>query len=394
MHSITRAARGLPRPSTCSGRPEFVEGRRSRAARRRVLLIGIALAAMTAILAQRASHAQQPPPYSKWDQYGGSSDSMQYSSLAQINKTNVKQLQRAWFYPVAGEPESLVFNPLIVDNVMYVTGVRGVACRARRHDRQRAVDVDAAGDRARAGLLGKQGPLGPPPHPDREQRHPRSRRAHRAADHDVRQQRVRRHARRHPAAQRRPEQQPRTRLRESPHRRIERRRGLRLAARATSARTTCSAASSCGRSTRFRGPVNTDTKRGPRMPSDTPAARTRGAISRSTTRTASSFCRPDRQRTISTAAIAQGNNLFGNCLLALDARTGKAPVAFPDRASRSLGLRQCRRAEAADRAAQRQAGRDRRAGGQDRIPLRFRTENRHAAMADRRTARAEERSAW
>jgi glucose dehydrogenase len=112
MHSITRAVRGRPR--------------RSRAARRWVLLIGIALAATTAILAQRASHAQQPPPYSKWDQYGGSSDSMQYSSLGQINKSNIKQLARAWFYPVPGEADRLVFNPLIVDNVMYVTGVGGV----------------------------------------------------------------------------------------------------------------------------------------------------------------------------------------------------------------------------------------------------------------------------
>ena len=83
------------------------------------------LAALGA-LAQRASQAQQPQPYTKWDQYGGSSDSMQYSALAQINKSNVKQLQRAWFYPVPGEPDRLQFNPLIVDNVMYVSGVRGV----------------------------------------------------------------------------------------------------------------------------------------------------------------------------------------------------------------------------------------------------------------------------
>ena len=34
--------------------------------------------------------------------------------------------QRAWFYPVPGEPDRLAFNPLIVDNVMYVSGVRGV----------------------------------------------------------------------------------------------------------------------------------------------------------------------------------------------------------------------------------------------------------------------------
>ena len=155
---------------------------------------------------------------------------MQYSALAQINKSNVKQLERAWFYPVPGEPDRLVFNPLIVDNVMYVTGVGGVARRARRDDRQGIVDVDAARDRARPRVLGEQGSLGPPPHPHGEQRHPRSRCAHRAADPDVRRQRLRRHARRRSSTQRRPEQQPGTRLRKSDHRRIERRRRLWVAA--------------------------------------------------------------------------------------------------------------------------------------------------------------------
>jgi quinoprotein glucose dehydrogenase len=85
----------------------------------RVALVALALASDAAI-------AQQPQQYTKWDQYGGSADSMQYSALSQINKNNVKQLQRVWFYPVPGEPERLLFNPLIVDNVMYVSGVRGV----------------------------------------------------------------------------------------------------------------------------------------------------------------------------------------------------------------------------------------------------------------------------
>ena len=91
----------------------------------RVLLVGMAVAA-TVTLVQRTPQAQQPQPYTKWDQFGGASDSMQYSALAQINKSNVKQLQRAWFYPVPGEPDRLQFNPLIVDNIMYVSGVRGV----------------------------------------------------------------------------------------------------------------------------------------------------------------------------------------------------------------------------------------------------------------------------
>jgi len=91
----------------------------------RAWLAALAMSAF-ALATQHAPRAQQAASYTKWDQYGGSSDSMQYSALAEINTNNVTQLQRAWFYPVPGDPERLAFNPLIVDNVMYVSGVRGV----------------------------------------------------------------------------------------------------------------------------------------------------------------------------------------------------------------------------------------------------------------------------
>jgi quinoprotein glucose dehydrogenase len=50
---------------------------------------------------------------------------MQYSALAQITRDNVTQLQQAWFYRVEDEPVRLAFNPLIIDNVMYVRGTKG-----------------------------------------------------------------------------------------------------------------------------------------------------------------------------------------------------------------------------------------------------------------------------
>src|SRR5688500_9108598 len=91
----------------------------------RALLVGVAVAS-TVIVVQHVSQAQPfdaarrgTQPYTKWDQYGGASDSMQYSARAQINRSNVKQLERAWFYAVPGEPDRLQFNPLIVDNVIY-----------------------------------------------------------------------------------------------------------------------------------------------------------------------------------------------------------------------------------------------------------------------------------
>ena len=49
---------------------------------------------------------------------------MQYSALTQVDKTTVKQLARAWFYRVGGEPMRLPFNPLIVDGIMYVAGAK------------------------------------------------------------------------------------------------------------------------------------------------------------------------------------------------------------------------------------------------------------------------------
>src|SRR5579871_1925475 len=54
-----------------------------------------------------------------WRDYGGASDSAQYSSLAQINRANVGRLEIAWSYPT-GDDSAYVVNPIVVDGVMYV----------------------------------------------------------------------------------------------------------------------------------------------------------------------------------------------------------------------------------------------------------------------------------
>ena len=56
--------------------------------------------------------------FATWSEYLGGPDSSQYSSLKQINKSNVKQLEIAWQYPTG--PGTYTFDPLIVDGVMYV----------------------------------------------------------------------------------------------------------------------------------------------------------------------------------------------------------------------------------------------------------------------------------
>jgi quinoprotein glucose dehydrogenase len=61
--------------------------------------------------------------FDTWTGYGGGRDSSQYSSLKQINKSNVKQLEVVWTYTIgaAGSTTALTFDPLVVDETMYVS---------------------------------------------------------------------------------------------------------------------------------------------------------------------------------------------------------------------------------------------------------------------------------
>lgn len=87
--------------------------------------LGLCLAATVALV----THAQQAAtgangsrgakPYTTWHAYGGGAHSSQYSALNQINKTNVSQLEVAWSYPVTG---AVIFNPLIIESTMYAQG--------------------------------------------------------------------------------------------------------------------------------------------------------------------------------------------------------------------------------------------------------------------------------
>jgi glucose dehydrogenase len=74
-------------------------------------------AALGVVLALGASHAHARP-YTTWRTYAGGADSSQYSALDQIDKSNVAQLEVAWSFP-AGD-RNFEFNPIVVDGVMYV----------------------------------------------------------------------------------------------------------------------------------------------------------------------------------------------------------------------------------------------------------------------------------
>ena len=82
-----------------------------------ISLTGVLLAAASPAAAQSASRVAFD--YETWDQYLGGADSSQYSSLGQIDRDNVQDLTLAWSYST-GERGAYQFNPLVVEGVMYV----------------------------------------------------------------------------------------------------------------------------------------------------------------------------------------------------------------------------------------------------------------------------------
>lgn len=60
-----------------------------------------------------------PAQHRTWMDYGGGPDQSKYVVLDEIDKTNVDQLEVAWFYPT-GDDNVYQFNPIVVDSIMYV----------------------------------------------------------------------------------------------------------------------------------------------------------------------------------------------------------------------------------------------------------------------------------
>jgi quinoprotein glucose dehydrogenase len=80
--------------------------------RLRFLLVSGALAAIVAAAVGAAGADGW------WVDNGGGPSSSHFTAFDQINKSNVNQLQVAWFYPYG----NVGFNPIVVDDVMYVSG--------------------------------------------------------------------------------------------------------------------------------------------------------------------------------------------------------------------------------------------------------------------------------
>jgi quinoprotein glucose dehydrogenase len=66
--------------------------------------------------------------YKNWSVYGGTKDALHYSSLKQIDTNNVAQLKVAWVYHTGDADTSIKTqiecNPIIVDSIMYATSAK------------------------------------------------------------------------------------------------------------------------------------------------------------------------------------------------------------------------------------------------------------------------------
>jgi quinoprotein glucose dehydrogenase len=85
----------------------------------RALLFAVVLAAAaTAFFVYRARHPKPLKVAADWPIYGGRFENDHYSTLTQINRSNVANLQVAWSYDT-GETGGLQTNPLVVGRTLY-----------------------------------------------------------------------------------------------------------------------------------------------------------------------------------------------------------------------------------------------------------------------------------
>ncbi|MCQ6959344.1 PQQ-binding-like beta-propeller repeat protein [Mucilaginibacter aquariorum] len=85
-------------------------------------IIGLPLMAAVLVL---ACACNQKKDYRSWPQYKGSNENIHYSSLTEVDTTNVKQLQVAWTYHTrdadSANHSQIQCNPIVVDGTMYGT---------------------------------------------------------------------------------------------------------------------------------------------------------------------------------------------------------------------------------------------------------------------------------
>ena len=104
--------------------------------------------------ARPAAASSRARSYEGWTHYGGSPDQSRYSSLRQIDKSNVSRLTVAWTYD-SGETGGLQTQPIVVDDVLfgYTPTHKTFALRADTGERLWIFDPKIQGRGANRGLM-------------------------------------------------------------------------------------------------------------------------------------------------------------------------------------------------------------------------------------------------
>jgi quinoprotein glucose dehydrogenase len=85
----------------------------------KIIFALIALASLFTYLS--CNNESSSAKYTAWTQYGGGPDQSKYFDASDITKENVNQLQVAWTYPT-DDNIPYMFQPIVVDTTMYVYG--------------------------------------------------------------------------------------------------------------------------------------------------------------------------------------------------------------------------------------------------------------------------------
>ena len=83
-----------------------------------ILCVGVGCLAFAAGPATQSSAQAPRRAYTTWSAYGGTTDQIGYSSLEQIDRSNVSQLTQVWTYD-SGETGGLQTQPIVADGVLY-----------------------------------------------------------------------------------------------------------------------------------------------------------------------------------------------------------------------------------------------------------------------------------
>src|SRR5256885_5375210 len=81
-------------------------------------LLVCTMACVVLLSASSESNQSLPLEIQDWPVYGGTPENTHYSRLAQLNRTNVKQLEVAWSFDT-GERGGLQTSPIIVDGILH-----------------------------------------------------------------------------------------------------------------------------------------------------------------------------------------------------------------------------------------------------------------------------------